>query len=49
MNVEFLGEYDFLAVAELGGYLGMTLGISLLDLEYFFKMINLRQFYNGRQ
>ena len=48
MNVEFLGEYDFLAVAELGGYLGMTLGISLLDLEYFFKMINLRQF-NGRQ
>ena len=47
MNVE-LSEYDFLAVAELGGYLGMTLGISLLDLEYF-KMINLRQFYKGRQ
>ena len=38
MNVE-LSEYDFLAVAELGGYLGMTLGISLLDLDYFFKMI----------
>ena len=29
----------FIAVAELGGYLGMTLGVSLLDMEHLMQKI----------
>ena len=42
VNEETFVKSTLSMIAELGGYLGMTLGISLLDLEYILGSLGLR-------